>query len=221
LTGYDEIRVETVRRIHVKITESEIVRFAAPGGTTIWVTSVILGVLVPFNDVHHLIVYGITEDGAHVRCDFPEGEGGYPDEIAPLIPALIKAGEDAGGDPDEELLTPGQVAREFGVTISQVGNWDNNGVLKAAFRTPGGDRRFRAADVRRLRGNLPVRSLREDVSTGEITRLRDTQNLTWKQIGAQLGMSGEGARLRYRKARSAAPAGDSEHPRDVPCPVQP
>ena len=54
---------------------------------------------------------------------------------------------------DEAMMTPGEVARQFGVTTKQVANWDNSGILKAAFRTPGGQRRYREADVARLRRN--------------------------------------------------------------------
>jgi hypothetical protein len=56
---------------------------------------------------------------------------------------------------NEALLSPGEVARQFGVTTKQVANWDNDGILKAAFRTPGGQRRYREADVARLRSNPP------------------------------------------------------------------
>ena len=83
------------------------------------------------------------------------------------------------------------------------------GVLKPAFRTPGGQRRYRWEDIGRLRGNLPVRSLREDVSTEEIIRLRDTGNLAWKEIGQKFGMSGEGVRRRYHKARRDGPQSEA------------
>jgi DNA-binding transcriptional MerR regulator len=202
LAGFREIWTETVRRINATITEAEAIRFTRADGTVVWVQSVILGILIPGNDAHHLITYGITENGHYVKDEFWEGIDDYPDEVAPLIPALI---ETATHGADETPLSPGDVAREFGVTQSQVANWDKTGVLKASFRTPGGQRRYRRADVTRLRSNPPVRSLlREDVSTEEITRLRDTENLTWKEIGLKLRMSAEGVRLRYNKAQSYA-----------------
>jgi hypothetical protein len=202
LTEFKEIWSETVRRIYAKPVETEVIRFTRPGGTTIWVTFVILSIITPLNDVHSLAVYGITENGDHVKDEFCEGVDDYPDEIAPLIPALIEA---ATHGADETPLTAGDIAREFGVTTKQVVNWDKTGVLKAAFRTPGGHRRYHAADITRLRSNLPARSLRDDAGTEEITRLRDTENLTWKEIGVKFRMSAEGARKRYNKARDDEP----------------
>jgi excisionase family DNA binding protein len=51
-------------------------------------------------------------------------------------------------DPDEELLTPREVAEIFGVSAVTIGRWARTGVLKPAMRTPGGQRRYRRADVR-------------------------------------------------------------------------
>src|ERR1700722_18612912 len=122
-----------------------------------------------------------------------------PYEVTSLIPTPIKASEAADDAPDEMVLTLGEVAREFRVSTRQVVNWDETGILKPAFRTPGGQRRYRASDITRarLRSNRPIRSTREDVSTEEIIRLRDIENLGWKEIGAKFHMSAEGVRLRY------------------------
>lgn len=46
----------------------------------------------------------------------------------------------------ERPLTPKQVAELFGVTTVTVGTWADEGKLPH-FRTPGGQRRFRRADV--------------------------------------------------------------------------
>jgi excisionase family DNA binding protein len=52
--------------------------------------------------------------------------------------------------PDEDrLLTTGEVAALFRVDPKTVRKWANVGRI-SAIRTPGGDRRFRESDVRRL-----------------------------------------------------------------------
>jgi excisionase family DNA binding protein len=50
-------------------------------------------------------------------------------------------------DPDDELLTPREVAEIFGVSAVTIGRWARTGVLKPVMRTPGGQRRYRRADV--------------------------------------------------------------------------
>ncbi|MGH3381835.1 MAG: helix-turn-helix domain-containing protein, partial [Actinoallomurus sp.] len=53
-------------------------------------------------------------------------------------------------DPSEDrLLTPREVAARFGVGTTTIGRWTRAGELPAQ-RTPGGQRRYRAADVRAL-----------------------------------------------------------------------
>ena len=46
----------------------------------------------------------------------------------------------------ERPLSPGQVAALFGVSVTTVASWADSGKLPS-FRTPGGQRRFRKADV--------------------------------------------------------------------------
>jgi excisionase family DNA binding protein len=51
---------------------------------------------------------------------------------------------------DDDLLRPREVAEMLGVSAATVGAWARTGVLKPAARTPGGQRRFRRADVLEL-----------------------------------------------------------------------
>ena len=51
-------------------------------------------------------------------------------------------------DSDDDLLTPREVAEICGVSAVTVGRWARDGVLKPFMRTPGGQRRYRRADVR-------------------------------------------------------------------------
>ena len=56
-----------------------------------------------------------------------------------------------GSDPGEVLLTPREVAEIMGVSAVTVGRWARTGHLEAAVCTPGGQRRYRRADVLALR----------------------------------------------------------------------
>jgi excisionase family DNA binding protein len=51
--------------------------------------------------------------------------------------------------PDQTLLTTGEVATRYRVGQTTVRRWADSGQL-ASFKTPGGRRRFRAADVEAL-----------------------------------------------------------------------
>jgi len=53
--------------------------------------------------------------------------------------------------PDDELLTPAEVAKMFRVDPKTVTRWHRAGKL-SAIRTLGGHRRFYASEVRRLLG---------------------------------------------------------------------
>ena len=57
--------------------------------------------------------------------------------------------ETAGLPSGEELLTPGEVAKLFGVDPKTVRRWAKAGKL-SAIRTVGGHRRFPAEEVRRM-----------------------------------------------------------------------
>ena len=54
-----------------------------------------------------------------------------------------------GQKDDSDLLTPGEVARLFGVGQRAVARWADQGQLQH-ITTPGGHRRYRVGDVRRL-----------------------------------------------------------------------
>jgi excisionase family DNA binding protein len=50
-------------------------------------------------------------------------------------------------------LTPGQAADELGVHVSTIIRWADAGLL-THWRTPGGHRRFRTADLRAMSGQV-------------------------------------------------------------------
>jgi excisionase family DNA binding protein len=50
---------------------------------------------------------------------------------------------------DDRVLTPGEVAGRFGVTTATLARWARTGKLPA-IRTPGGQRRYREADITAL-----------------------------------------------------------------------
>ena len=58
-------------------------------------------------------------------------------------------------EPDNALLTPGEVAQMFRVSPKTVTRWARTGRITAV-RTLGGHRRFRADEVRRLLGEFEV-----------------------------------------------------------------
>jgi excisionase family DNA binding protein len=49
----------------------------------------------------------------------------------------------------EQMLTPSEVAKTFGVSPQTVGRWARAGKVDFV-RTPGGHRRYREADIRAL-----------------------------------------------------------------------
>jgi predicted site-specific integrase-resolvase len=57
-------------------------------------------------------------------------------------------------EPDDSLLTPREVAEMFGVRTTTIARWSRLGVLEP-MRTPGGHRRYRLGDVRKIHGRKP------------------------------------------------------------------
>ena len=53
---------------------------------------------------------------------------------------------------EADLLPIGETARRLGVSVDTIRRWESAGKI-AAIRTPGGQRRFPAAEVARLLGN--------------------------------------------------------------------
>ncbi|MBW3576884.1 MAG: BldC family transcriptional regulator [Actinobacteria bacterium] len=68
------------------------------------------------------------------------------------------------GDDEQELLTPGQVAKRFGVNPKTITRWADAGKL-TAIRTLGGHRRYRASEVEALL-EQSVEPRREDDGDG-------------------------------------------------------
>lgn len=62
------------------------------------------------------------------------------------------------------VLSAGDVARLFGVGTNAVGQWADDGILPS-IRTSGGHRRFRLADLERLREALGMRAGTHDPPT--------------------------------------------------------
>ena len=89
------------------------------------------------------------------------------------------------GDHVDRLLTPGQACTILGISDTTLSKWTDEGRLPAS-RTPGGHRRFRPADVERLRLELgrpavepPPRTLHLMPGYGSRRRL-----LSAAQVGA-------------------------------------
>ena len=59
-------------------------------------------------------------------------------------------GWDVAEDMRDEILTPGEVAKMFGVDVKTVTRWVEDGKMDC-FRTLGGHRRFYRSDVEKLR----------------------------------------------------------------------
>src|SRR6266700_2093659 len=84
----------------------------------------------------------------------PGVPGGQHVEAEPARDLLAARQEGAGEpamnrDDDEQLLTAGDVAREFRVDPKTVGRWAAARRIKS-YKTPGGHRRYRRGDVRAL-----------------------------------------------------------------------
>ncbi|MGH3375949.1 MAG: helix-turn-helix domain-containing protein, partial [Actinoallomurus sp.] len=117
-------------------------------------------------------------------------------------------------DPDDDLLTPREVARMCGVSAVTVGRWARTEVLKPFATTLGGQRRFRRVDVHHLQESnghgLARQQLEEDA-----VRLYD-QGRTIRQVAEKLDISyGVMRRILLRRHAvrhpSQRPSGPSAH----------
>jgi DNA-binding transcriptional MerR regulator len=48
---------------------------------------------------------------------------------------------------ERQVLSPGQVARMFGVDVKTLGRWEETKTFMPSFRTPGGTRRYYRDEV--------------------------------------------------------------------------
>ena len=67
---FSEVWAETIRHVHAILAETETVRYARADGTTMRVKSLSIGLIARADDVHHVEVYGTTEDGHHAEDRF-------------------------------------------------------------------------------------------------------------------------------------------------------
>ncbi|MEU1879201.1 BldC family transcriptional regulator [Streptosporangium sp. NPDC020072] len=74
-----------------------------------------------------------------------------------------------GPDTTERLLTPGEVARIFGVDPKTVNRWALTGKIPSV-RTPSNQRRYRETDIKALLNASPVvvRTLQGDEGPGDM-----------------------------------------------------
>jgi len=73
-------------------------------------------------------------------------------------------------NPDDELLTPREVAEVFGVRTTTIARWSRAGKLTAQ-QTPGGHRRYRRADVQAVLDTLPASDPSQQALEADATRL--------------------------------------------------
>jgi excisionase family DNA binding protein len=87
-------------------------------------------------------------------------------------------------DSDDDLLRPREAAEMLGVPSATIGFWARTGVLKAAVRTPGGQRRYRRADLR-VFGEAQA-SPRQKEMEADAVRLYE-QGWPIRRVAAQFG----------------------------------
>jgi excisionase family DNA binding protein len=101
----------------------------------------------------------------------------------------------------EELLTPAETAALFKVDVRTVTEWANAGKI-TAYRTVGGHRRYRKAEV------MADRALAEDLMTPiEVAHLFRVDSRTvrrWAEEGKLTAYPTRGGHRRYRKAEVMA-----------------
>jgi excisionase family DNA binding protein len=75
--------------------------------------------------------------------------GRIPEAVRRRRTRLLATGTETARRPPVELLTSAEVAERFGVDRRTAVVWAKRGRLRA-FRTPGGQHRFRAAEIENL-----------------------------------------------------------------------
>ncbi|MGH3376344.1 MAG: helix-turn-helix domain-containing protein [Actinoallomurus sp.] len=89
-------------------------------------------------------------------------------------------------DPDDDLLTPREVAALIGVTVTTVSRWARAEILKPSALTPGGQRRYRRADVLAFLGNRPNMDPEYQQMEKDAVRLYE-QGWSVRQVASRFG----------------------------------
>jgi excisionase family DNA binding protein len=116
--------------------------------------------------------------------------------LSPLPPA--DGNEHGDGD---GLLRPRETAEVLGVRPATVARWARAGRLTTAWVTPGGHRRYRLTDVRRLLAGPPHADVAEDAA-----RLYD-QGWSVRQGSAKFDLGYQAARRLLRQHVTLRPRG--------------
>jgi hypothetical protein len=87
---------------------------------------------------------------------------------------------------DDDLLKPCEVAEMLEVSSATVGYWARTGALKPFMRTPGGQRRYRRADVLAFRANAAAPAPEEEEA--DAVRLYE-QGWPIRRVAAEFGFS--------------------------------
>ena len=85
MTQFQEVWFEQIHRIHAILLDTETVRYTRIDGTTMWVESVVIGLIDPERYVQYVNVSGTDESGKHVEDRFSNGTGPVPEEIIQLV----------------------------------------------------------------------------------------------------------------------------------------
>jgi excisionase family DNA binding protein len=119
-------------------------------------------------------------------------------------------------DPDDDLLTPREVAELFGVRTTTIARWAREGRL-SPLRTPGGHRRYSRGDVRKL---LEAENADERAFAEDAARLYD-QGWSIRQVADRFGC-GYGVMRRILRKQVTLRTRDGQYPsRETPRPAGP
>ena len=120
--------------------------------------------------------------------------------IFPLPPDWSAVPLKPSGRPDDDLLTPREVAEVFGVRTTTIARWAREGKLMP-LRTPGGHRRYQLQDIRQLIRLSAGRSEAEEELIVDAVRLYD-QGWNVRQVAEKFGYS-YGTMRRVLKQRTS------------------